>query len=153
MQTLGAVPARIVGIVVAEGAFIGALSWVGALVISTVLSMLLGTMVGAFLFDGPLGLVLAPPAVIGWLVVALSATALAGAYPASSVARMTVRETLAYVWKNHGYRIDRPRFIGDSCDADDGSELAGRHAAARDALGGVQPPLTRCRAGSRRKNL
>jgi putative ABC transport system permease protein len=97
MQTLGAVPARIVGIVVAEGAFIGALSWFGALVISTVLSLLLGAMVGAFLFDGPLGLVLAPAAVIGWLVIALGATALAGVYPASTASRMTVRETLAYV--------------------------------------------------------
>jgi putative ABC transport system permease protein len=97
MQTLGAVPARIVGIVVAEGAFVGALSWLGALVISSVFSMLLGAVVGAFLFDGPLGLVLAPQALIGWLLVALCATALAGVYPASTAARMTVRETLAYV--------------------------------------------------------
>jgi hypothetical protein len=80
--------------VVAEGAFVGAVSWLGALVISTVFSMLLGAVIGAFLFDGSLGLVLAPPALIGWLLVALCATALAGVYPASTAARMTVRETL-----------------------------------------------------------
>jgi putative ABC transport system permease protein len=96
MQTLGATPARIVGVVIAEGAFVGALSWVVAVVLGAVLSYVLGLLVGVFLFDAILPLTIAPSGLAAWLVIALGASALAGAVPAAAAARLTVREALAF---------------------------------------------------------
>jgi putative ABC transport system permease protein len=96
MQTLGATPARIVGVVIAEGVFVGALSWVVAVALGAVLSYVLGLLVGAFLFDAILPLTIAPGALVAWLVIALGASAFAGAVPAGVAARLTIREALAY---------------------------------------------------------
>jgi putative ABC transport system permease protein len=96
MQTLGATPARIVGVVIAEGVFVGALSWLVAVVLGTLLSYVLGLMVGVFLFDAILPLTIVPGALVAWLVIALGGSALAGAVPAGAAARLTIREALAY---------------------------------------------------------
>jgi putative ABC transport system permease protein len=96
MQTLGATPARIVGVVISEGALVGALSWVGAVLLGAVLSYVLGVVVGVFLFDAILPLTIGPGALLAWLAIALGTSALAGAVPAAAAARLTVREALAY---------------------------------------------------------
>jgi putative ABC transport system permease protein len=96
MQTLGATPARIVGVVIGEGAFVGMMSWVVAVMLGAVLSYVLGLLVGVFLFDAILPLTIAPTALVAWLVIALGASALAGAVPAAATARLTIREALAY---------------------------------------------------------
>jgi ABC-type antimicrobial peptide transport system permease subunit len=96
METLGATPERIARLVVFEGLFIGLLSWLGAVALAALLSYVLGLFVGVFLFDAPLTLTIAPIALGGWLAIALSGCGLAGVYPASMAARMTIRETLAY---------------------------------------------------------
>jgi putative ABC transport system permease protein len=96
METLGATPALIARLVVFEGLFIGLLSWLGAVAFSALLSYVLGLFVGVFLFDAPLTLTIAPIALGGWLAIALLGCSLAGVYPASMAARMTIRETLAY---------------------------------------------------------
>jgi putative ABC transport system permease protein len=96
MQTLGATPLRVVAIVVSEGTFVGALSWIGALAVGSVLSYVLGMLVGQFLFNAPLPVVIAPLGLGASLAIALLASALAGVYPATAAARLTIRETLAY---------------------------------------------------------
>jgi putative ABC transport system permease protein len=97
MQTLGATPARVTGIVVAEGVFIGALSWVVAVALAALLSSLLGGLVGSWLFQEPLPLVLSPAALLIWLAIVLLGSAAASAYPARIATRMTIREALAYM--------------------------------------------------------
>src|SRR5262245_4096658 len=96
MQTLGATPARVVWVVVAEGLFTGALSWIAGLALGIVLSALVASVVGGALFGAPLPLVVSPVAVLSWLCVALLGSAAASALPAGAAARLTVRETLAY---------------------------------------------------------
>jgi putative ABC transport system permease protein len=96
MQTLGATPARVIWVVVAEALFIGALSWLAAVALAVLLSSLIGAAVGSALFGAPLPLVVSPVAVLAWLAVALLGSAAASAYPASAASRLTIRETLAY---------------------------------------------------------
>jgi putative ABC transport system permease protein len=96
MQTIGATPARVVWVVVAEGLAIGGLSWLGAFALSLLLSSLVGGLVGSALFGVPLPVVVAPLAPPAWLVVALVGSAAASALPTRAAARRTIRETLAY---------------------------------------------------------
>jgi putative ABC transport system permease protein len=96
MRTLGATPARILGVVIAEGVFVGALSWVVAVVLGALVSYVLGLIIGVFLFDAVLPLTIAPSALVAWLVIVLGGSALAGAVPAGAAARLTIREALAY---------------------------------------------------------
>jgi putative ABC transport system permease protein len=97
MQTLGATPARIVAVVVAEGLFVGLLSWLVAVAATALLSYALGAVVGVLLFDAALPLAMSPAALASWLAIALAACALSAVPPAVSAAQMTIRETLAYV--------------------------------------------------------
>jgi putative ABC transport system permease protein len=96
MQTIGATPARVIWVVVAEALFIGASSWLAAVPLALLLSSLVGTAVGAAIFGAPLPLVLSPVALLAWLAVALLGSAAAGALPARAASRLTIRETLAY---------------------------------------------------------
>jgi putative ABC transport system permease protein len=96
MQTLGATPARVIWIVVAEALFVGAVSWLAALVMAALLSALLGSLIGSVIFGAPLALVVAPAGVAAWLAVSLLGSAAASAFPAAAASRLTIRETLAY---------------------------------------------------------
>jgi putative ABC transport system permease protein len=97
MQTIGATPQTVRSMVVSEGVFIGALSWVFAIVLALPLSMIVNGMVGRPLFNVPLPLVSTPLTMLIWLAVVLIGSALASAVPAWRTSRLTVRETLAYV--------------------------------------------------------
>jgi putative ABC transport system permease protein len=96
MQTLGATPARVIWVVVAEALAIGALSWLAAVALALLLSSLVGARVGSALFGAPLPLVVSLVALLAWLAVVLVGSAAASAVPARAAARLTIRETLAY---------------------------------------------------------
>jgi putative ABC transport system permease protein len=96
MQTLGATPARVIWVVVAEALFVGALSWLAAVALSLLLSSLIGALVGSAIFGGPLSLVVVPLGLLVWLAIALLGSAAAGAFPAGAASRLTIRQTLAY---------------------------------------------------------
>jgi putative ABC transport system permease protein len=97
MQTIGGTPGTVRRMVVSEGVFIGALSWVFAIALALPLSAVVNGMVGRPLFNVPLPLVSTPLTMLIWLAVVLIGSALASAVPAWRAARLTVRETLAYV--------------------------------------------------------
>ena len=97
MQTIGGTPRTVRRMVVSEGVFIGALSWVFAIVLALPLSAMVNGMVGRPLFNAPLPLVSTPLTMLIWLAVVLIGSALASAVPAWRASRLTVRETLAYV--------------------------------------------------------
>jgi putative ABC transport system permease protein len=96
MQAIGATPARVIWVVVAEALFIGGASWLAAVALAVLLSSLVGGLVGSTLFGAPLPLVVSPVALPAWLAVALLGSAAAGALPARAASRLTIRETLAY---------------------------------------------------------
>jgi putative ABC transport system permease protein len=96
MQAVGATPATVLRVVVGEGVFTGALSWILAVLLAAPLSSRVGLIVGTLSFRTPLPLVMSLPAMTLWLVIVISTSALASGYPAWQAARLTVREALAY---------------------------------------------------------
>lgn len=96
MQAVGATPRDVLGIVVAEGVLIGALSWLLALVLSLPLSAGVGFVAGRVGLGVPLDFAVSPPAMLLWLGIVVVFAAAASFYPAWGASRMTVRETLAY---------------------------------------------------------
>jgi putative ABC transport system permease protein len=58
---------------------------------------LVNTIVGRMMFNAPLPLILAPQTVLIWLAIVLGGSAIASAIPAWRAARLTIRETLAYI--------------------------------------------------------
>jgi putative ABC transport system permease protein len=97
MRAIGATSRVVLRSVVGEGVFIGLLSWLAAIPLCLPLSAHVGRLVGSISFGMPLPLVLSPFAVEVWLAAVLIGSALASAFPAMRAARLTVRETLAYV--------------------------------------------------------
>jgi putative ABC transport system permease protein len=97
LQTIGGTPRTVRSMVVSEGVFIGALSWVLSIALALPLSALVNTMVGRMMFNAPLPLILAPQTLLIWLAIVLGGSAAASAIPAWRAARLTVRETLAHI--------------------------------------------------------
>ena len=95
MKTLGATPNRIVRQLVAEGAAIGAASWVLALALSIPLSYAVGWVIGTLGFLAPLPLIVSGTAVGSWLVLVAAVALVATFVPARRAAAMVVREALA----------------------------------------------------------
>lgn len=96
MRAIGATPETVMRIILSEGVFVGALSWVFAVITSVPLSLLVGRIVGMLSFKVPLALAMSPVAMLLWFVVVLVISAAACAYPALRASRLTVREALAY---------------------------------------------------------
>ena len=97
MRAIGATSRVVLRNVVSEGVFTGLLSWLIAIPLSLPLSTQVGNLVGSLSFRMPLPLFLSPVALGIWLVVVLAGSAAASAFPAQRAARLTIRETLAYV--------------------------------------------------------
>lgn len=97
MRAIGARSRLILRNVIGEGLFIGLLSWLVAVPLSLPLTWGIGALVGTLAFRAPLPLVLSPWAVLGWLALVAVGSLVASFYPARQAARLTVRETLAYV--------------------------------------------------------
>ena len=96
MRAIGAAPGTIMRIIISEGALIGGLSWIFAVMLSVPLSLLVGRIVGMLSFRVPLPLAISPFAMLLWLGVVLVISAGACAWPALRASRQTVREALAY---------------------------------------------------------
>jgi putative ABC transport system permease protein len=97
MRTIGGTNAVIIRNVVAEGLFIGLLSFMAAIVLSLPLTMGIGRLVGTMSFGLPLPLMLSHAGLVIWLAILVGGSVLASLIPAFRAARLTIRETLAYV--------------------------------------------------------
>lgn len=95
MKTLGATPRRIVHMLVAEGAAIGALSWLLAFALSVPLSHFTDGLIGKLGFLAPLPLILSPEGALIWVALVAAVSLVATLLPARRAARMVVREALA----------------------------------------------------------
>jgi putative ABC transport system permease protein len=96
LRAIGASSGSILKIIVAEGAIIGALSWVLALIISWPVSSFVSYTFGITFFEAPLRLAVSVPGILLWLGVSTGFAALASLYPAWSATQLTVRQILAY---------------------------------------------------------
>ncbi|MBI5084717.1 MAG: ABC transporter permease, partial [Acidobacteria bacterium] len=97
MRAIGATSRVVLTNVVSEGVFIGLLSWLIAIPISLPISWQVGKLVGTLSFRVPLPLSVSLAAVGIWLAIVMAGSVAASALPAQRAARLTVRETLAYV--------------------------------------------------------
>ena len=96
MQAVGATPAAVLRVIVGEGVFVGAMSWLLAIVLAVPLSALVGSVVGRMAFRVALPLVMSPSAMAFWLVAVIVTSAIASGYPAWRASQLTVREALAH---------------------------------------------------------
>ncbi len=97
MRAIGATSRVVLRNVVSEGVFIGLLSWLIAIPLSLPLSRQVGNLVGTLSFRVPLPLYLSPAALGIWFAIVMTGSTAASAFPARRAARLTIRETLAYV--------------------------------------------------------
>lgn len=96
MMSLGATDRTLVRLIVAEGVIIGLLSWLGAVMLSFPLTVVVGSVAGSIFIKTPIQAVFAWTGMGLWLVLAGAIAALASRAPARAAARLTVRETLSY---------------------------------------------------------
>ncbi|MGB7539005.1 MAG: FtsX-like permease family protein [Anaerolineales bacterium] len=95
MRAIGATTQNILQIIIMEGAFIGVLSWVLAVILSIPYSLLMGQ-VFAVLIKNPISLTTSAQGWVIWFFVILAIGSVASAFPAWSAARQPVHEVLAY---------------------------------------------------------
>ena len=96
MRSCGAVSKDILQIVIFEGIFIGAISWIISVVMSVPLSFAVGDMFGGIFLQTPLDNVLRPLGYTLWLVIVTAITALVGFGVTLKVLDMPVNEILSY---------------------------------------------------------
>lgn len=97
MRAIGARSQTVLWNVISEGIFTGLISWLIALPLSIPLSLGLGAYLGTMAFRSPLPLIVSPVGLGIWILVLLIGSIAASAFPAQQAARLTIRETLAYV--------------------------------------------------------
>ncbi len=96
MRSIGAVNSKIYQLVVAEGMFIGLISWGLGWLVSFPIANLLDRQLGQMLLNVPLVYVFSAQGPIFWLVVVLLLSVLASLMPARNAVRLTIRDILAY---------------------------------------------------------
>ena len=96
MRAIGADDRAVMRTVIAEGVFIGMISFGLAIVVSIPLTYLLSTIVSVAIFQTPIDVVFTFTGYAIWLGVVLTLSALASVLPARNAARLTIREVLAY---------------------------------------------------------
>jgi putative ABC transport system permease protein len=96
MRAVGASNRQISQIVVAEGVFIGMISWILGALLSIPVTQALNSGVGAAMLTVPLDFTFGWNGLVGWLVGILVLSALASLWPALRATRVSVREALAY---------------------------------------------------------
>jgi putative ABC transport system permease protein len=96
MRSIGASTGAVMQIVIVEGIFIGAISWLLGAVLAFPLGRLLSDAVGAGFINSELTWTYSVGGAAGWLLVMAAIAAGASMIPARSAARLTVREVLAY---------------------------------------------------------
>lgn len=96
LRSIGASSSTITTMIVAEGIFIGILSWVIALVLSWPLSRYVSYQFGMTFFEAPLEFAVSITGFIIWLGILIVFAALSSFYPSRKALRMTLKTTLAY---------------------------------------------------------
>jgi putative ABC transport system permease protein len=96
MRAIGADDRAVMRTVIAEGVFIGMISFGLAIVVSIPLTYLLSTIVSVAIFQTPIDVVFTLTGYAIWLGLVLTLSALASILPARNAARLTIREVLAY---------------------------------------------------------
>jgi putative ABC transport system permease protein len=96
MRAIGASSRSVFQIVVVEGVFIGAASWVLGALLSIPITLLLNQGVGVAVMTAPIDFLFGWDGLVIWLIGALALSALASIVPAWSASRLTIREVLAH---------------------------------------------------------
>jgi len=96
MRATGAGTHAILRIIVTEGALIGGVSWVIAVVVAWPVSAYLSYNFGLIMFEAPLVFAVSPLGVVLWLGLVVGFAIGASFYPAWKASRLPVREALAY---------------------------------------------------------
>jgi putative ABC transport system permease protein len=96
MRAVGASSVAVAGIFVAEGVFLGLLSWLLAIPISVPGARLFSDAFGAAVMSLPLEFVYSVDGALLWLGIVVVLSALASLWPALRASRVSVREALAY---------------------------------------------------------
>jgi putative ABC transport system permease protein len=96
MRAIGGTPAKIRNIITLEGFIIGAISFVGALLLGIALSVYMGLFIGNLAFKTPLSLAISLPGVAMWLLILGVGSFAATYFPARRASKLTTREALAY---------------------------------------------------------
>jgi putative ABC transport system permease protein len=96
MRAVGASSPTLIGIFVAEGVLVGALSWLLALPLSYPGARLFSDLIGAALLNMPLDFVYSAGGMAFWLLVVAGLSALASLWPALQAMKVSVRQALAY---------------------------------------------------------
>ena len=96
MRAIGADDRAVMRTVIAEGVFIGMISFVLAVLLSVPFTYLLSTIVSLAVFQTPIDVVFTYTGYAIWLGLVLVLSALASILPARNAARLTIREVLAY---------------------------------------------------------
>ena len=97
MKAVGATPRRIIALLNHEALFIGALSWVAALILAIPLTALVDGLVGRLGFVAPLPFVLSPTAALEWLTLVVGVAFLATFLPARRASQMSVASALVAI--------------------------------------------------------
>jgi putative ABC transport system permease protein len=96
MRAIGADDRAVMRTVIAEGVFIGMISFGLALILSIPITYLLSTIVSLAVFQTPINVVFTYTGYAIWLGLVLVLSTLASILPARNAARLTIREVLAY---------------------------------------------------------
>jgi putative ABC transport system permease protein len=96
MRAIGADDRAVMRTVIAEGIFIGTISFGLAVILSLPFTYLLSTIVSLAVFQTPIDVVFTYTGYAIWLGLVLVLSALASILPARNAARLTIREVLAY---------------------------------------------------------
>lgn len=96
MRAIGADDRAVMRTVIAEGIFIGTISFGLAVILSIPFTYLLSTIVSLAVFQTPITVVFTYAGYAIWLGLVLVLSALASILPARNAARLTIREVLAY---------------------------------------------------------
>jgi putative ABC transport system permease protein len=95
MRAIGASTLDVMQVIIAEGAFIGVMSWMLAVILSIPFTILMGKVIEIFL-ESPMTLATSVEGWLIWLFAIIVIGAVASAFPAWSAARRPVNEVLAY---------------------------------------------------------
>ena len=96
MRAIGADDRAVMRTVIAEGVFIGLISFALAVILSVPVTYLLSTIVSLAIFQTPIDIVFTYTGYAIWLGLVLALSALGSILPARNAARLTIREVLAY---------------------------------------------------------
>jgi putative ABC transport system permease protein len=96
MRAIGADDRAVMRTVIAEGVFIGMISFGLAVILSLPFTYLLSTIVSLAVFQTPIDVVFTYSGYAIWLGLVLALSAIASILPARNAARLTIREVLAY---------------------------------------------------------